>query len=187
MPSPIHAALLFSPRAGQVLFLVQRAADGWIALDLAGRTTDAVEARLVVTCGGPAHADRIFLLHDRLAEVAAGRALPVVGGARARYAFGGDLEELLADARETPQPRVRLFRGLSIVRDERALAGRRSVLATPELVFATPPAMLGDAFERAARPASARAFGATSPARASEPGGARSVRARGVSSAVPRA
>lgn len=151
MPIP-SLAHVYAPRDGAVLFVVQRACDGWIALDLAGRTTDEargpVGERFVVSRGGPAHADRFFALHDRIEEVAAGRALAVGAPRGARFAFGGDLVDLWRDARFLLAPRLRFFRGLTVLRagDERL---ERGLAATAELVFDTPPALAPLEFERA--------------------------------------
>ncbi len=137
---------------GPVLFVVQRAKDGWIAFDLAGATTDDAcdpgGARFVVTCGGPAHADRIFSVHDRLDEVALGRALAVREERGVRFAFGGDLLELWRAARYVLAPGLRLFRGLTVLRAGDARL-ERGCAASAELVFATPPEAARSEFEHA--------------------------------------
>lgn len=151
MHAPITAHL-YAPLAGAVLFVVQRAADGWIALDLAGAATDAARegagAPIVVARGGPAYSERIFALHDRLEEVVAGRALAIGDPHGPRFAFGGDLLGLLAEARTTAFPRLRLFRGLTVLRDGDPRFAR-GLRATPELVFATRAEHARAAFEAA--------------------------------------
>lgn len=130
---------------GAVLFVVQRAHDGWLAFDLAGTTTDTIGGEFEVTRGGPRFQDRIFALHADLGEVRAGRALAIPGGADA-FAFGGDLLALVRRAREEGRPRLRLLRGATVL-DARG-AGRGAlrlgpcVAATHALVFDTAPALL---------------------------------------------
>ena len=149
MHSPI-AAHLHAPFARVVLFVVQRAFDGWIALDLAGPSTDAVRARCgathVVTRGGAAHTGRIFTLHDRLDEVARGRALTIGHPRGPRFVFGGDLSHLLDPREHSAFPRLRLFRGLTVLRDHDPRLAH-AIPATHELVFDTPPARIRAAFE----------------------------------------
>lgn len=150
--TPPILAHVYAPRPGAVLLVVQRARDGWIALDLAGRTTDEALGedgeRFVVTQGGASHADRIFALHDRLDEIAAGRALAVGTARGPRYAFGGDLFALWAAARRELAPNLRFFRGLTVLREAAARLGR-GLPASAELVFATPAGLVEVEFARA--------------------------------------
>ncbi len=150
--TPPILAHVYAPRPGAVLLVVQRARDGWIALDLAGRTTDEALGedgeRFVVTQGGASHADRIFALHDRLDEIAAGRALAVGTARGPRFAFGGDLFALWAAARRELAPNLRFFRGLTVLRENAARLGR-GLPAESELVFATPAGLVEVEFARA--------------------------------------
>lgn len=158
MSTTYAAAHLYAPWTGAVLFVVHRAADGWLAFDLAGPVTDSIEAggaiepsgaRLEVTRGGTRHRDRIFALHADLAEVTAGRALAIASPRHgARFALGGDLARLVERARAELVPRLRLFRGLTVLRERDARRGERVVAATHELVFETAAALVAPAYER---------------------------------------
>ncbi|MBK7875640.1 MAG: hypothetical protein IPJ77_07805 [Planctomycetes bacterium] len=152
-------AHVYGPHGGPVLFVAQRARDGWIAFDLAGPTTDEARdpggERLVVTAGGPEHADRIFAVHDRLDEVALGRALAVGEPHGARFGFGGDFLELWRGARHELAPGLRFFRGLTVLRAGDARF-ERGAPASAALLFATPRELVRSEFERAFEEAEAR-------------------------------
>jgi len=143
MSSWIQCGHLYLASAGRVLFTVQRAFDGWLALDLAGAVTDAIDARLEVRHGGPRHPSRLFALHADLREAAAGRALAVRGPA-ADFAFGGDFLRILRRAQHEARPRLRLLRGLTVL-DERSAEVLPGLPAEPELVFELPPVLLATA------------------------------------------
>lgn len=174
--TPPILAHVYAPRPGAVLLVVQRARDGWIALDLAGRTTDEALGedgeRFVVTQGGASHADRIFALHDRLDEIAAGRALAVGTARGPRFAFGGDLFALWAAARRELAPNLRFFRGLTVLREAAARLGR-GLPASAELVFATPAGLVEVEFARAGSPRARAGRGARAGRRESAPRGRR--------------
>lgn len=133
--------LLFEGR--RALFLVHRAADGWLALDLAGPVTDRFAPGIEIVRGGDSCLDRILPLYafDRDPEEFGGLRVPGPGGAR--FGVGGDVDRLMTAAKGSPRsgPRLRFFRGLSRVpRRSRAVPdGSILVRATPELVFETRP------------------------------------------------
>lgn len=138
-------AHLYATHHGAVLFVVQRAFDGWLAFDLAGTTTDTIGGEFEVTRGGARFQDRIFALHANLGEVRAGRALAIAGG-RDAFAFGGDLLALVRRTRAEGRPRLRLLRGATVLDARGAGRGQlqlgRGVSATHALVFDTAPALL---------------------------------------------
>ena len=155
------AVLLAEGRDGappaRVLFLVHRAADGWLGLDLTGRVTDRFLAGggrvgevVEVVRGGESFPDRILALYalDLDPESCGGLRVPSPGGAR--FGLGGDVGRLLGAAMATPgpgriaPPRIRFFRGLSAIprRSRSVPRGSIVVRATPELVFERRPAEL---------------------------------------------
>ena len=149
----------------RVLFLVHRAADGWLALDLAGPVTDRYAPDIEIVRGGDLFLDRILTLYavDGDPETFGGLRVPGSGGAR--FGVGGDVDRLLLAAKG----RLRFFRGLSAIpsRSRAAPAGSILLKATPELVFETRPDALwelspprtsrcGSPRDRAAAPGSAR-------------------------------
>lgn len=145
----LSCAHLYADGKGAVLFVVRRALDGWLAFDLAGAVTDLV-GPLEVVRGGARFADRVFALHADEGEVRAGRALGVDGG-REPFAFGGDLFALVRAAEARMAPRLRLFRGATVL-DSRASLGEHVTLpATHALVFETPSLVLAHALEPGAR------------------------------------
>lgn len=150
---PVVCARLHATSHGAVLFVVQRAYDGWLAFDLAGTTTDTIGGEFEVTRGGPRFTDRVFALHADLGEVRAGRALAIAGASDA-FAFGGDLLALVRRARGESRPRLRLLRGATVLDGPRLRSGAlrlgSGVLATHGLVFDTAPALLPLAMPRAA-------------------------------------
>lgn len=149
MTTTFRTAHLYAPWTGAVLFVVHRAADGWLAFDLAGPATDAIDGRMEVTRGGTRHRDRIFALHADLGEVTAGRALAVASPRHAAcFALGGDLSALVDRARRELVPRLRLFRGLTVLRARDRGDVEHALPATHELVFETPAALAAPAYER---------------------------------------
>lgn len=117
----------------RALFLVHRAADGWLALDLAGPVTDRFTPDLEIVRGGDSFPDRVFTLymHHRDPEDFGGLRVPGLAGAR--FGVGGDVGRLLLEARG----RLRFFRGLSTIPSRSRAVPEGSILvrATPELVF----------------------------------------------------
>jgi hypothetical protein len=162
-----------------VLFLVHRAADGWLAVDLAGEEIARFgqvgrAAKCCGTCaelrclrGGDAQSDRIFSLYalDPDPESWGGLRVPAAGPLR--FGFGGDLKGVVSAACTGGRPRVVLFRGLTVLaRRSRSIpAGMAVARATPELVFETPPGPLWEEVRRLARTA-----GGVGVARAGFPG-----------------
>jgi hypothetical protein len=166
MPFALRAALLVararrgdSDPCGQVLFLVHRASDGWLALDLTGGGEECVEVpwtrrALEIRRGGELYGDRVFSLHALGALSIRGAGALCVSGARGRrrramlsraFGFGGDLVRLLAGQSGHRAGRLILFRGVTVIRCARRelCAAAMAVRATPELVFDTPPSLLG--------------------------------------------
>ena len=140
--------------SGRALFLVHRAADGWLAFDLAGSVTERFVPRggsgrtgIDIVRGGDAFPDRILPLYalDRDPESFGGLRVPGPGGVR--FGLGGDVEALVRVAVESAEregmlrPRLRFFRGLSAIRCRSRAAPEGSILvrATPTLVFETMP------------------------------------------------
>jgi hypothetical protein len=192
MPFALRAALLVARArpgdcdpCGQILFVVHRARDGWLALDLTGGGDECVEApwtrrALEIRRGGELYLDRVFSLHalgvssirgaGALSVRCAQATSPRAALSRA-FGFGGDLARLLADPRADPSGhglgRLILFRGLTVLRCARSElpAVPIAVRATPELVFDTPPALLG-ARLRALSASASRAPASSRPSRA---------------------
>ncbi|MFN0008301.1 MAG: hypothetical protein ACKVXR_10360 [Planctomycetota bacterium] len=135
----------------RALFLVHRAADGWLALDLAGPVTDRFAPGIAIVRGGESFLDRIFPLYMFDRDPVEFGGLRVPGPSGARYGVGGAVDRLLLTARGSPGtgPRLRFFRGASRIpcRSRALPEGAILVRATPELVFETRPDSL---WERAA-------------------------------------
>jgi hypothetical protein len=134
-------------RGATVLFVVHRAADGWLALDVAGQEI----ARLVpgepwqgapirILRGGPEYADRTFSLYALDEDPRSFGGLRVPAPCAARLGFGGDLAAIVRAARAEASARLLLFRGLSVIaRRSRSIPEEwRAARCDPELVFATP-------------------------------------------------
>ena len=178
MPACMRAASLYieavSARRAttrRVLFLVHRAADGWVALDLTGEVTDSIDCAgrgrrgtsVGIRRGGDDYFDRVFTLHALRGSAFAG-SLPIHRAPKRgenahgdRFSFGGDLERLLTCAEELSVERLILFRGLTVL-DAHCEEGMRDatcVPATCELVFGTPPARLHQRVIESARRACA--------------------------------
>src|SRR5260221_9742004 len=133
-----------------VLFVVHRAADGWLAVDLTGdeiarfgpvdRASRCCAACTELRClrGGDAQSDRIFSLYalDLDPESWGGLRVPAAGPLR--FGFGGDLRGVVNAACPGARPRLVLFRGLTALpgRSRSIPAGMLVTRATPELVFA---------------------------------------------------
>ena len=128
--------LLFERRAARILFLVHRACDGWLALDLAGPVTDRFVPGIEVVRGGESFPDRVLALHALDRDPALFGGLRVPGPRGAHFGLGGDVERLLDAARSSG--RLRFFRGLSAIpgRSRAVPPGAIVVPATPDLVFA---------------------------------------------------
>ena len=165
-----------------VLFLVHRAADGWLALDVAGKEI-AVAAPdepwtgppIRLRHGGPEFEDRTFSLYalDKDPLDFGGLRVPAPG--RLRFGFGGDLEAIVRAARAEASVRLVLFRGLTVLaRRSRSIPEAwRIARASPEIVFeasrnaiaraallpasSTPRSRWGSPTPRAGAPGSARA------------------------------
>jgi hypothetical protein len=142
---------------GKVVFLVHRAADGWLGLELTGavtqrfRPTEAGEDREIeVVRGGNAFDDRIVALYHLDFDPESLGGLRVPGTAGARFGFGGDLTSLLRAVRSKTgactgaREHLRLFRGMTALspRSRSVPEGARVVRATPELVFEVPAEIL---------------------------------------------
>jgi hypothetical protein len=145
---------------GRVLFLVHRAADGWLGLDLTGEelarfgTAHGDRRReLRVLRGGSAFPERIFSLYalDVDPGLCGGLRVPAPGAIR--FGFGGDLAPVLRAAAGRLATRLLLFRGLSalVARTRSVPDGAAVAHATPELVFETPPGALWREVRRLAR------------------------------------
>jgi len=145
---------------GSVLFLVHRAADGWLALDLAGPVTDRFapprgsdRPSLEVVRGGGSFPGRVLALYALPADPESFGGLRVPGPGGARFGLGGDVERLLEAALGSPMsgrggpPRIRFFRGLTSLatRSRAPPAGAIVLRATPELVFEARPGGIGAA------------------------------------------
>jgi hypothetical protein len=130
----------------RALFLVHRAADGWLALDLAGPVTDRFEPGLDIVRGGDRCLDRILALYAIDGDPEDFGGLRVPGSASARFGVGGDVGRILLASRG----RLRLFRGLSAIPTRSRAVPEGSILvpATPELVFGTPRDALLEVFQR---------------------------------------
>lgn len=170
MGDHLDTGVLLAREAGEgrgnrrsVLFLVHRAADGWLALDLCGEELGrfACRERGEVRCvrGGASHADRIFSLYalDLDPESCGGLRVPARGGSQ--FGFGGDLRELLRECSARKRARLLLFRGVTALagRSRAIPAGTFPARATPELVFETPPGPLWEVVRRDALRSPARA------------------------------
>jgi hypothetical protein len=139
-----------------VLFLVHRAADGWLALDLEGEELARFSCceRGVLRClsGGASHSNRVFSLYalDLDPESCGGLRVPTRGDAQ--FGFGGDLGEVLRQSCRRRSLRLLLFRGATALPwRSRAIPARTfSARATPELVFETPPGALWEVVRRIA-------------------------------------
>jgi hypothetical protein len=160
----------------RVLFLVHRAADGWLALDLAGDEV-SLAAGLRIVRGGSSFPRRIFSLYALDLDPEACRGLRVPSRSAERFGFGGDLTRILAAATAASRPRLLLFRGLTRVddRSRSAPAGVWTARASAELVFEAPRETLWDEVRRLARATSAppRSRWGNGRCRAGEPGSAR--------------
>jgi len=136
----------------RILFLVHRAADGWIGLDLLGEEIARFRGGKFgdVRClrGGDAHAESTFSLYatELDPEDCGGLRVPAPGPLR--FGFGGDPARILRGKRV----RLLLLRGLTpIAGRSRAVPDGAAVLrATPELVFEMPQRSLWLAVRRAA-------------------------------------
>ena len=119
----------------RALFIVHRAADGWLALDLAGPVTDRFAPGIEIVRGGDCFLDRILTLYALDGDPEAFGGLRVPGSGGARFGVGGDVDRLLLAARG----RLRFFRGLSTIPSRSRAVPEGSILvrATPELVFET--------------------------------------------------
>lgn len=117
----------------RALFLVHRAADGWLALDLAGPVTDRFAPGIEIVRGGEFFPDRILALYAIDGDPEDFGGLRVPGPCGSRFGVGGDVDRLLLEAKG----RLRFFRGLSTIptRSRALPAGSVLVRATPELVF----------------------------------------------------
>jgi hypothetical protein len=147
------------------LFLVHRAADGWIALDLTGDLLSFCALRHEVFAdrrlpprrgvrllrGGSAFPERVFSLYafDFDPESCGGLRVPAPGPLR--MGFGGNLSQILRAAAEAESPRLLLFRGLTALagRSRSAPDGAMAARASAELVFETPPDELWEEVRRA--------------------------------------
>jgi hypothetical protein len=170
-----------------VLFLVHRAADGWLAVDLTGDEIARFgpvdrASRCCGTCaelrclrGGDAQTDRIFSLYafDLDPESWGGLRVPAAGPLR--FGFGGDLRGVVSAACSGVRPRLVLFRGLTALpgRSRSIPAGMVIARATPELVFETPAGPLWEEVRRLA--GVARVARASFPEAAHEQIGHRSI------------
>jgi hypothetical protein len=176
-----------------VLFVVHRAADGWLALDVAGSEIARVAPGeawmgppIRILRGGPEYADRTFSLYALDADPRSFGGLRVPAPCALRFGFGGDLEAIVRAARAEASARVLLFRGLSVIaRRSRSIPEAwRAARGSPELVFATPQSEIARAVLRSS---TARGTSRVAGAReASLPHGcAASRRLGGIASAPP--
>src|SRR5262249_4628735 len=105
-----------------VLFLVHRAADGWLALDLSGeelgRFACFERGELRCLSGGASHADRIFSLYALGLDPESCGGLRVPTRGNEQFGFGGDLAKVMRESCRRRSARLLLFRGAT------ALPGR---------------------------------------------------------------
>src|SRR5258705_11037922 len=151
------AVLLAEPTdRRRVLFLVHRAADGWIALDVAGEAV-ALAPGVRVLGGGACYRRRVFSLYALDLDPEACQGLRVPSRGPLRFGFGGDLKRILGAALAEARPRLLLFRGLTRLEDRSrsAPAGAWTARASAELVFEAPRETLWEEVRRVALASSA--------------------------------
>jgi hypothetical protein len=158
MRAHLDTAVLVAEPADRrrVLFLVHRAADGWLALDLTGDERTLAPGLRIVR-GGDAFPRRVFSLYALDLDPEACRGLRVPSRSAERFGFGGDLTRILAAAAAAQRPRLILFRGLTRLDDRSRSAppGVWTARASAELVFEAPRGTLWAEVRRIALASSA--------------------------------
>jgi hypothetical protein len=145
----LDTSFVLAEPSGRVLLVVNRAADGWLALDLTGSEEGRMRGpglELRILRGGRSFRERVFSLHALLSDPREVGALRVPDRTPATFGFGGDLARLLRRAGRRAERRLLLFRGLTVLDPRMNLAprGAAAAVATPSLVFETPVEELWD-------------------------------------------